>query len=48
MWTTERVCRAIAVGVTGLLSNLAIALVGALLIWWGVEAAIALRGRRYE
>jgi SulP family sulfate permease len=38
---------AIAVGVTGLFSNLAIALVGALLIWWGVEAVIALRGRRH-
>jgi SulP family sulfate permease len=37
---------AIAVGVTGLLSNLAIALVGALLIWWGVEAVNALRGHR--
>ena len=29
---------AIAVGVTGFLSNLAIALAGALLIWWGVKA----------
>jgi MFS superfamily sulfate permease-like transporter len=37
---------AIAVGVTGFLSNLAIALVGALLIWWGVEAFAAYRGGR--
>ena len=37
---------AIAVGVTGFLSNLAIALVGALLIWWGVEAFAAYRGDR--
>ena len=29
---------AIAVGITGLLSNLAIALVGALLIWWAAKA----------
>ncbi|MGI8724364.1 MAG: putative sulfate/molybdate transporter [Methyloceanibacter sp.] len=29
---------AIAVGVTGLLSNLAIALVGALVVWWAAEA----------
>ncbi|MGB6969504.1 MAG: putative sulfate/molybdate transporter [Methyloceanibacter sp.] len=29
---------AIAVGITGLLSNLAIAMVGALLIWWAAEA----------
>jgi MFS superfamily sulfate permease-like transporter len=34
---------AIAVGITGLLSNLAIALAGALLIWWAAEALIALR-----
>lgn len=34
---------AIAVGITGLLSNLAIALAGALLIWWAAEAVIALR-----
>ena len=34
---------AIAVGVTGFLSNLAIALVGALLIWWSVRAVSALR-----
>lgn len=32
---------AIVVGVTGFLSNLAIALVGALLIWWGVKAVTA-------
>jgi sulfate permease, SulP family len=31
---------AIAVGVTGLLSNLAVALVGALAIWWLVNAAV--------
>jgi sulfate permease, SulP family len=37
---------AIAVGITGLLSNLAVALVGALLIWWVAEAVIALRRRR--
>ena len=37
---------AIAVGVTGLLSNLAIALAGALLIWWAAEAIIALRSPR--
>jgi MFS superfamily sulfate permease-like transporter len=35
---------AIAVGITGLLSNLTIALVGALLTWWMAEAVIALRG----
>ena len=33
---------AIAVGITGLLSNLAIALVGALLVWWAARAVIAL------
>jgi MFS superfamily sulfate permease-like transporter len=37
---------AIAVGITGLLGNLAVALVGALLIWWVAEAVIALRSRR--
>jgi predicted lipid-binding transport protein (Tim44 family) len=37
---------AIVVGVTGFLSNLAIALVGALLIWWGAEAFAAYRGGR--
>jgi hypothetical protein len=37
---------AIAVGITGLLSNLAVALVGALLIWWVAEAVIAVRSRR--
>ena len=37
---------AIAVGVTGFLSNLAIALAGALLIWWGARAFNILR-RRY-
>ncbi len=37
---------AIAVGVTGFLSNLAIALAGALVVWWGVKALGALhRGR---
>ena len=36
---------AIAVGITGLLWNLAIALVGALLIWWAAEAFIARRVR---
>lgn len=34
---------AIGVGVAGLLSNLAIALVGALLIWWAAAAVAALR-----
>lgn len=34
---------AIAVGVTGFLSNLAIALVGALLVWWAVRAFGVLR-----
>ena len=38
---------AIAVGVTGFLSNLAIALAGALLIWWGAKAFSVLR-RRYD
>jgi SulP family sulfate permease len=37
---------AIAVGTTGFLSNLAIALAGALLIWWGAKAFSTLR-RRY-
>jgi len=36
---------AIAVGATGFLSNLAIALTGALLIWWGAKAFSALRAR---
>ena len=36
---------AIAVGATGFLSNLAIALAGALLIWWGAKAVSALRRR---
>jgi sulfate permease, SulP family len=35
---------AIAVGVTGFLSNLAIALTGALLVWWAASAISALRG----
>jgi SulP family sulfate permease len=34
---------AIAVGIVGLLSNLTIALVGALLIWWIAEGVVALR-----
>lgn len=38
---------AIAVGVIGFASNLAIALVGALLIWWVAKAVIVLRGRLY-
>jgi MFS superfamily sulfate permease-like transporter len=37
---------AIAVGVAGFLSNLAIALVGALIVWWAAEAVIALRSER--
>ena len=36
---------AIAVGVTGLVSNLAIAVVGALLIWWAAKAVAELRHR---
>lgn len=36
---------AIAVGVTGFLSNLAIALIGALLVWWAASAISALRRR---
>jgi sulfate permease, SulP family len=38
---------AIAVGVTGLVSNLAIALVGALLIWWAAKAVTDLRHRSH-
>jgi SulP family sulfate permease len=34
---------AVAVGLVGFLSNLAIALVGALVVWWGAEAMMALR-----
>ncbi len=37
---------AIAVGVVGFLSNLAVALVGALLIWWVVRGFQSRRGRR--
>ncbi|MFZ3316187.1 putative sulfate/molybdate transporter [Mycobacterium sp.] len=37
---------ALAVGITGFLSNLAIALVGALLIWWAVRAIQAWRVHR--
>ena len=36
---------AIAVGVTGFLSNLAVALVGALVIWWAVHAIRSCRAR---
>lgn len=36
---------AIAVGVTGFLSNLAIVLIGALLIWWTLKGVAALRAR---
>lgn len=36
---------AIAVGITGLLGNLAIALVGALLVWWTAQAVMAMRER---
>jgi hypothetical protein len=39
---------AIAVGVTGFLSNLAIALVGGLLIWWAAKAVGASRDGRAE
>jgi SulP family sulfate permease len=38
---------AIAVGVAGFLSNLAVALVGALLIWWAMSAIAALRRRAH-
>jgi hypothetical protein len=38
---------AIAVGVTGLVSNFAIALVGALLIWWTAKAVTDLRHRSH-
>lgn len=38
---------AIAVGVTGFMSNLAIALVGALLIWWAAKAVTDLRHRSH-
>ncbi|MFZ3268571.1 MAG: putative sulfate/molybdate transporter [Mycobacterium sp.] len=37
---------ALAVGITGFLSNLAIALVGALLIWWAVRAIQAWQAHR--
>ena len=37
---------AIAVGVTGFFVNLAVALLGALLIWWATEALTAFRGCR--
>lgn len=37
---------AIAVGMTGFLSNLALALAGALLIWWGAKAICVLRRSR--
>jgi len=37
---------AIAVGVTGFFVNLAVALLGALLIWWATEALTAFRGGR--
>jgi xanthine/uracil permease len=37
---------AIAVGVTGFVSNLAVALVGALLIWWGAQTLSAPRSSR--
>ncbi|MHB1425619.1 MAG: putative sulfate/molybdate transporter [Gemmataceae bacterium] len=36
---------ALAVGVTGFVSNLAIALVAALLLWWAGKAVTAVRGR---
>ena len=38
---------AIAVGVTGFLLNLAVALVGALLIWWITKAIMGWRDRRH-
>jgi sulfate permease, SulP family len=37
---------ALAVGVTGLLSNLAVALVGALVIWWATRWVQARKARR--
>jgi hypothetical protein len=37
---------AIAVGIIGFFSNLAIALIAALLVWWGVKAAAMLLAPR--
>jgi len=37
---------AIAVGVIGFLSNLAIALIAALAVWWGAKAIATLQARR--
>jgi sulfate permease, SulP family len=37
---------ALAVGITGFLSNLAVALVGALLVWWVANWIQARRTRR--
>jgi SulP family sulfate permease len=37
---------ALAVGITGFLSNLAIALLGALLVWWAARSIPAFRARR--
>jgi hypothetical protein len=39
---------AIAVGVIGFLSNLAVALIGGLLIWWTANALSALRGSQID
>jgi hypothetical protein len=36
---------AIAVGIVGFLSNLAIALTAALILWWGIKAVAALQAR---
>ena len=38
---------AISVGLTGFLANLAVALVGALLVWWTVKGVTVLRARSY-
>jgi SulP family sulfate permease len=39
---------ALAVGITGLLSNLAVALLGALFIWWAARSVQAWRARRND
>ena len=39
---------AVAVGVTGFVSNLAVALLGALIVWWAAKAITAFRGRAQE
>jgi hypothetical protein len=39
---------AIAVGITGFLTNLMVALVGALILWWAAKAIFALRDKRRQ